>query len=72
MDQGMAGDAGGGGRREGRQAPPEPWAEAAEGDAAGSPDLTAAEQSLHEAFRVGLEGAGVCSALPRGDRQLCG
>ena len=28
--------------------------------------------SLHEALHTGLEGAGVCPALLRGDRQLCG
>ena len=64
----MAGDAGGGGRRGGWQAPPEPWAEAAEGDAARSPDLTTAEP-LHEALHTGLEGAG-CPALLRGDRTM--
>ena len=65
-------DAGGGGRREGWQRPHEPRAPGEEGDAARSPDLTHAQQSLHAAFRLGLEGAGVCPALPCGDRQLCG
>ena len=54
------------------QTPHEPRAPGAERDAARSPDLTLAQQSLHAALRAGMEGAGLCPALPCGDRQLRG
>ena len=52
----QAGDAGGGGRREGRRREPR----AAEGDSARSPDLTLAQQPLHAALHAGMQGAGLC------------
>ena len=69
--QGMAGNAGGGRRRRGRQTPHEPGAQGAERDPAGVSDLTRAQQPLYAALHTGLEGAGPCPALPCGDRELC-
>jgi len=69
--QGVAGDAGGGGRRRGRQAPHEPGAQRAERNPARGADKPAGQQPLHAALDTGLEGAGPCPALRFGNRELC-
>ena len=58
----------GGGRRQGRQAPHEPWAQGAERNPARGADLSFSQQSLHAAFRAGLEGAGLCPAFRFGNQ----
>ena len=71
LDQGMAGNGSGRGRRQRRQTPHEPGAQGKERHSARSTDLPSTQQHLHASFHSGLEGIGLRSKLLREDRQLC-
>ena len=70
LDQGVVGDAGGRGRRQGWQTPHEPSATGEEGDAARRAGLTVVQQHLHATLHSGLEGVGPCPTLRSRDREL--